>query len=144
MRKDDMTPASTLLEAVGIILGMVYCGLQIYYGITFHVSPFKYILNLLIMILVYAGLTILSNYPERINNIPTEICTGKIRSYSLWMIRIVKFVFIAGLLIPCVFDAAGRGIRSNYSIFVIGVILIVAVYCEYRIIQELKKMRNDK
>lgn len=144
MRKEDMTPVSMILEAMGIILGLAYCVLQVYYGICFHIAPYKFILNLLIMILLYIGLTILSIYPERVNNIPAEICVGKVRSYSLWMIRLVKFIFVVGLLIPCVFDAAGIGIRSNYSLFVIGVILVVAMYCEYKIIQELKNIRDNK
>lgn len=144
MRKNDLTPVSILIEAVSIILGLMYCGLQIFYGICYHITPYKFIINLLIMILVYIGLSILAVYPERINNISSEICTGKIRMYSLWMIRLVKFIFVAGLMIPCVFDVAGIGIRSNYSLFVIGLIIIVSIYCEYRIIQEIKNLRDDK
>ena len=39
MKKEDLTVPALLMEAVELILGIVYVGLQIYYGITYHVSP---------------------------------------------------------------------------------------------------------
>ena len=142
MRKEDLSVVALLLEAVDLILGLVYIGLQIFYGLYYHVPPYKVILNLLAMVLVYAGLTLLSMNPERINSIPKEICQGTIRKYSLWMVRLIKAIFVVSLLIPSVFDVIGIGIRSVYSLIVIGLILVVAGYCEYHIIQELKNMQK--
>ena len=142
MRKEDLSVVALLLEAVDLILGLVYIGLQIFYGLYYHVPPYKFILNLLAMVLVYAGLTLLSMNPERINSIPKEICQGTIRKYSLWMVRLIKAIFVVSLLIPSVFDVIGIGIRSVYSLIVIGLILVVAGYCEYHIIQELKNMQK--
>ena len=55
------------------------------------------------------------------------------------MIRFIKFVFVAGLLVPCVCDAAGYEILSAYSLIVIGIIIVMAVYYEVRILSEIKK-----
>ena len=142
MRREDVSVVALLLEAIDLILGLVYIGLQIFYGLYYHVPAYKFILNLLAMILVYAGLTLLALYPEKINSIPRQVCQGTIRKYSLWMVRLVKTIFVVSLLVPCVFDAMGVGIRSVYSIIVIGLILVVAGYCEYRIIQELKNLKK--
>ena len=142
MRKEDLSVVALLLEAVDLILGLVYIGLQIFYGLYYHVPPYKFILNLLAMLLFYTGLTLLAMYPEKINSIPQQICQGRVRRYSLWMVRLIKTIFVVSLLVPCVFDALGVGIRSVYSIIVIGLILLVAGYCEYKIIQELKNMQK--
>lgn len=138
MRKQDMTVVSALVEAICIILGFVYIGLQIFYGITFHIKAYTFILNVLTMILVYAGLSMLSMYPERVNRIEPERCVGNVRTYSLWMVRAVKLIFIVGLLVPSVCDAAGFEILSSYSLIVIGTIILVSVYCEYKILSELR------
>lgn len=141
MKKQDLTTPAIIMEAMEIILGLVYIGLQIFYGITFHVKAYTFILNILTMILVYSGLTLLSNYPEKINRIPAEMCVGNIRRYSLWMIRLEKFIFVVTLLIPCVFDVAGIEILNTYSLIVIGLMIIIGIYFEYKIIKEL---RNNK
>ena len=78
MKKEDLTVPAILAEAVGILLCILYIGLQIFYGINYHVAPYKYICNIVGLVLVYAGLTILSNHPERINRIPAQMCVGKI------------------------------------------------------------------
>ena len=93
MRREDLSVSAIFLEAIEIIFGIIYIGLQIYYGLYYHITPYKFIMNLLAMILVYLGLSLLSCYPERINNIAPEYCVGKIRKYSLRMIRLIKFVF---------------------------------------------------
>lgn len=36
--KEDMTTAGLLAEAVGIVAGLVYIGMQIYYGISYGVA----------------------------------------------------------------------------------------------------------
>lgn len=140
MRREDLTVPALFLEAIGMIFAIVYIGLQIYYGVCFHISPLNLVLNLLVMILVYVGLSLLSSYPERLNRLPVEVCRGNVRKYSIRMIRLVKFVFVTGLLIPCVFDALGIEIMKVYSLIVVGVILVIAVFYEYNIIKELKNM----
>ena len=139
MRREDLTVPVIFLEAIEVILGIVYIGLQIYYGIYYHISPYKYGMNLVAMVLIYLGITVISCYPEILNNIPASYCTGKVRKYSLRMIRFIKFVFVAGLLVPCVCDAAGYEILSAYSLIVIGIIIVVAVYYEVRKLSELRK-----
>lgn len=141
MRKEDLTVPAILAEAVGLIIGMVYIGLQIFYGVAYHAEPMKLILNLAVAVLVYAGLTLLSSYPEKINGIAPELCKGKIRKYSIRMVRVIKIIFIASLLIPCVADAAGFQVQSAYSLLVIGMLIIVAVYYEYQIIHGLRNMK---
>lgn len=39
MKKNEMTWQVMLIEAVGIVSAIAYLGLQIYYGIAFHVNP---------------------------------------------------------------------------------------------------------
>ena len=83
MKKNEMTWQVMLIEAVGIVSAIAYLGLQIYYGIAFHVNPVNLMMNLVFMILVYVGLTLLAVYPERVNGLTREVCSGKIRQYTL-------------------------------------------------------------
>ena len=53
MKKNEMTWQVMLIEAVGIVSAIAYLGLQIYYGIAFHVNPVNLMMNLVFMILVY-------------------------------------------------------------------------------------------
>lgn len=144
MKKEDLTVPAILAEAVGILLGILYIGLQVFYGITYHVAPYKYICNIVGLVLVYAGLTILSNHPERINRIPAQMCAGKIRIYSLRMLRLVKLIFVVGLMIPCVADVIGRQMQDAYSLIIIGLLLLVTIYYEYKIILTIRKNRDGK
>lgn len=144
MKKEDLTVPAILAEAVGILLGILYIGLQVFYGITYHVAPYKYICNIVGLVLVYAGLTILSKHPERINRIPVQMCVGKIRIYSLRMLRLVKLIFVVGLMIPCVADVIGRQMQDAYSLIIIGLLLLVTIYYEYKIILTIRKNRDGK
>ena len=56
MKKNEMTWQVMLIEAVGIVSAIAYLGLQIYYGIAFHVNPVNLMMNLVFMILVYVVL----------------------------------------------------------------------------------------
>lgn len=143
MRKEDMSAVALLLEAVVLILGIVYIGLQLFYGFYYHIGIFKVVMNLLIMILVYVGLSILSVYPERINRIPEEYCVGNIRKYSIRMVRFVKTIFVVGLLVPCVFDVLGIGIQSAYSLIVIGLIIAISIFYEWLIIKEIRNINEQ-
>ena len=138
MRKEDLSLPAIFLETGIMLLGLVYIGLQIFYGIYYGISVLKIAMNLLAMILVYVGLPMLSVYPERINIISEEICVGAIRKYSIRMVRLVKAVFVVGLLIPSVCDAIGIGIQAAYSLIVMGLILAISVYYEWKIISEIR------
>ena len=69
-----------------MILGIVYIGLQIYYGIVYKVAPYKFICNIAGVVLIYVGLSLVSCQPEKINRLPKEVCVGKVRKYSIRMI----------------------------------------------------------
>ena len=101
MKKEDLTVPAIFAEAIGMILGIVYIGLQIYYGIVYKVAPYKFICNIAGVVLIYVGLSLVSCQPEKINRLPKEVCVGKVRKYSIRMIRLVKLVFIIGLMVPC-------------------------------------------
>lgn len=142
MERKDWTIPALLCEAVCGILEFVYILLQIYYGITYHVGIYKPVLNILASVLVYAALTLLAVYPERIHRIPPEACEGQVRKLSIRMVRMVKLIFVAGLMIPCVADVLGCGIQDAYSLIVMGLILVVAVYHEVRIIQVMREPKE--
>ena len=139
MRREDWSVPALLAEAVCILLETAYIGLQIYYGVSFHVAPSRVFMNITASVLLYAVLTLLAVYPERINRLPQELCTGRVRVLSIRMVRLIRFVFVAGLMIPCVCDVAGLQIQEAYSIVVMALIFVIAVYCEARIIMELRK-----
>ena len=65
MRKEDLTVPAIFAEAAVLILGIAYIGMQVYYGITYHIAPVQFICNILGIILVYTGLSVLSCYPEK-------------------------------------------------------------------------------
>lgn len=144
MRKEDLTVPAIFAEAIGMILGIVYVGLQIYYGIAYKVAIYEWICNIVGVILIYVGLSLLSCYPEKINRLPKEVCTKDVRKYSIRMVRLVKLVFIAGLMVPCVGDVIGIELKEAYSLIVIAAILVIAVGYEYKIIQILRKNHHDQ
>ena len=135
MKKEDLTVPAIFAEAIGMILGIVYIGLQIYYGIAYKVAPYKFICNIAGVVLIYVGLSLVSCQPEKINRLPKEVCVGKVRKYSIRMIRLVKLVFIIGLMVPCVGDVIGIELKGRGTVLlVIARILVITVFYEYRII----------
>ena len=72
------------------------------------------------------------------------MCVGKVRKYSIRMIRLVKLVFIIGLMVPCVGDGIGIELKDAYSLLVIAAILVITVFYEYRIIQLLRNDHHDQ
>jgi L-asparagine transporter-like permease len=134
-----MTVPALLTEAVTLILALVYIGLQIFYGWSYRVAVYKFLINVFAMVLVYAGLTLLCVYPERINRLPAEAFTPEIRKLSLRMTRLAKLIFVAGVLVPCVFDALGIELIDATSLVVIGLMLADILYYEGRIIHILRK-----
>ncbi len=144
MRKEDLTVPAVIAEAIDVIVGIVYIGLQIYYGIANHVPPYRFICNIVGLFLVYAGLTILSNHPEHVNRLAPEVCVGRIRSYTLRMLRLIKLVFVVGLMVPCVGDVLGIELLDAYSLIVIFLIILIAVIYEYKILLVIRKNRDNK
>ena len=142
MKKGNTSIPAIVAETVGAVAGLAYIGLQLYYGIAYHVALLNLVMNLLVAVLVYAGLTLLSVYPEKINGLSPEQCTGNVRTYSIRMVRLVKLVFIASLLIPCISDALGHEMRQGYSLIAIGLMLVIAGYYEYRIIQIFRSRKK--
>ena len=108
-----MTFASAVLEAIDALLALAYIGLQIYYGVCYHIQVFKFVANILVLLLVYIAITWLQHYPEKLNHIAAELCVGNIRKYSLRLLTFVKLVFTAGLLVPCVCDVADISKRAS-------------------------------
>ena len=111
-----MTTVDFLLEAVGIVAAMIYLGLQIYYGIVYGVA--------------FTGIIL--------NNLPKEICSGKIRIYTIHMVRAVKLIFVLSLLFTSICDAAGVQINKGYSLVTVALIVIVTVVYEGKIIKLLR------
>jgi uncharacterized membrane protein len=138
MRKEDWSLAAVIAEAVGILMVVAYVGIQIFYGVCYHIAIYKFVCNIVGVILLYAGLGLLCTMPEKIHRIPPEACVGKVRKYTIRMLRIIKLVFIAGLMIPCVADAMGVEILDSYSLFVMGAILLITFLYEFKIIQALR------
>ncbi len=143
MKKKDWTVAGLLVEATAIVAGLIYLGLQIYYGILYGVSIFTLIMNILVFLCVYAGLTLLVFFPEKVNRLSVEICQGKIRQDTIWMVRLIKLIFVLSLLFTSICDVMGLKIEAAYSLIVAGFILATAIFFEARIIRTLKE-KNQK
>ena len=116
-------------------------GLQVYYGIVYGAGAVRIVMNVLILILVYMGLTVLAIYPERVNGLSREVCTGAIRRYTIRMVELIKLVFVLSLLFTSICDALGFRVDAAYSLIVMGMILVVAVVFEVKIIKILRKLK---
>lgn len=138
MKREDWSIPAIIFEAVDILAGIAYCAMQIYYGHLYHVPIYKIGVNVLVAILIYVSLTLLAMYPERINNLSSEVCTGKIRRYSIRMVRMEKCFFLFSLLVPCICDVIGFHLPPLYNVAVIILMLIIAVYHEVRIVLQLR------
>lgn len=138
MKKNELTWLTMMVEAVGLVSAIIYMGIQIYYGITYGVGFANIIMNVVAMILVYLGLTLLAVYPERVNGLSKEVCSGDIRKYTLRMVRLAKLIFVEGLLFTSICDVMGKQLNSGYSLVVVVLMVLVAIYYEYRIIKILR------
>lgn len=141
MRKEEVTIIDLLLEAVGIVSGLVYMGLQIYYSMIYGVNPVTIVMNGAVLILVYIGLTLLSVYPEKVNGLTREVCSGLVRKYTIHMVRLVKLIFVLGLLFTSICDVLGHQLNSGYSMIVVILVVVTVVYYEGKIIHILRKKK---
>lgn len=139
MRKEEMTWMAMLAEAVGLVSAVVYLGLQIFYGVSYGISVTNILMNIVIMLLIYAILTMLTVYPEWVNGLSKEVCSGRVRKYTIRMVRIEKIILIEILLLSSICDVMGRLLPPWTTAGVIVVMVAVAVYYEYRIIRILRE-----
>ncbi|SER46358.1 hypothetical protein [Lachnobacterium bovis] len=135
MNKRDMTKFDKFVEAICALLLLVSISLQVVFCVIHSLSIFSLVINILIIVLIYMGLSILSCYPERVNAIPAEICLGNIRRYSIKMIRYAKFIFIASLVVPEVCDLLEYNLGQWYSFVVVVAILAEIIFYEVKIIK---------
>lgn len=141
MRKEEWTVLNLLLEAVGIVAAVLYLGLQVYYGISYGVSLITIAMNAVVLILVYAGLTLLTVYPERVNGLSKETCSGLVRRYTMDMVRLMKLIFVLGLLFASICDVMGHQINSGYSMVVVVLVVGIALHYERKIFRILRKKK---
>lgn len=144
MKKEEMTVVDMLLEAVGIVAALVDVGLQIYYGVLYKTNAFQVLMNLLSLILIYAGLTLFACYPEKVNGLSKEACSGTVRTDTIRMVRLIKLIFMAIILFTSVCDVLGTQINSGYSLLAAVLIAGVAGYYEWKIIRTLRKTKGKK
>ena len=81
---------------------------------------------------------------EQVNRLAPEVCVGKVRKYTLRMLRLIKLVFVVGLMVPCVGDAIGIELKDAYSLIVIFAIILIAVWHEYKILLVIRSNRDNK
>lgn len=67
MKKNHLSTETLVFEIISAIAALFYMGLQVYYGIVYGAGAVRIVMNVLILILVYMGLTVLAIYPERVN-----------------------------------------------------------------------------
>ncbi len=144
MKKSDWSTGALIAEALDILILLVYMVSQVCYGLLYKVQIYQIILNLLVAVLVYAGLTVLAMYPERLNNLPEKVCIGRVRVYSLRMLRGIKLVFLLGLLIPCICDLVAVDLPAVYNACLILGMFAIAVYYEVRILLQLRNQGNER
>ena len=141
MKKNHLSTETLVFEIISAIAELFYMGLQVYYGIVYGAGAVRIVMNVLILILVYMGLTVLAIYPERVNGLSREVCTGAIRKYTIRMVELIKLVFVLSLLFTSICDALGYRVDAAYSLIVMGLILVVAVVFEVKIIKILRKLK---
>lgn len=141
MKKNHLSTETLVFEIISAIVALFYMGLQVYYGIVYGAGAVRIVMNVLILILVYMGLTVLAIYPERVNGLSREVCTGAIRRYTIRMVELIKLVFVLSLLFTSICDALGYRVDAAYSLIVMGLILVVAVVFEVKIIKILRKLK---
>ena len=140
MKKNHLSTETLVFEIISAIAALFYMGLQVYYGIV-YAGAVRIVMSVLILILVYMGLTVLAIYPERVNGLSREVCTGAIRKYTIRMVELIKLVFVLSLLFTSICDALGYRVDAAYSLIVMGLILVVAVVFEVKIIKILRKLK---
>ena len=131
--------AKTIVEGIIIVEGVFYIALQLIYGVRYHVPFYRSLTNILAVVAVYIIETYLYLNPCKINRMPEEECVGDVRKYSKRMAQAIKLIFNSGLLVPCIFDIKGIELKEGFSVIFIFLLLITAVYYEWRILSSLRR-----
>lgn len=139
MNRFNMSKKALFVEGIIILAAIVYAALQIIYGVIYHITPLKYMGNILVVVAVYAIMTYLYMRPWRIHRIPKEECIGDVRKYSRHMTQAVKLVFNIGLLVPCVCDILAKELKEGFSAILILVLVAVVIYYEWKILQAIRR-----
>jgi amino acid transporter len=142
MKKNRLSTEELVFEIISAVAALFYMVLQVYYGIVYGAGAMRILMNVLILILVYTGLTMLIRYPERVNGLPREVCTGDIRKYTIRMVELIKLVFVLSLLFTSICDALGYRIDAAYSLIVMAFILVIAIVFEVKIIKILRERKK--
>ncbi len=142
MKKNRLSTEELVFEIISAVAALFYMVLQVYYGIVYGAGAMRILMNVLILILVYTGLTMLIRYPERVNGLPREVCTEDIRKYTIRMVELIKLVFVLSLLFTSICDALGYRIDAAYSLIVMAFILMIAVVFEVKIIKILRERKK--
>ena len=142
MRKEDLTVANAICEAIGVVAALLYIGLQIYCGILYGAGAMTIFINVAMVLLVYIGLTLLAIYPERVNGLDAQVCTGMIRKYTIHMVLYIKLVFVLSLVFTSVCDVIGADVDGAYSLITTGLMILIAVLYEVKIFKILRNMRD--
>ncbi len=142
MKKNRLSTEELVFEIISAVAALFYMVLQVYYGIVYGAGAMRILMNVLILILVYTGLTMLIRYPERVNGLPREVCTGDIRKYTIRMVELIKLVFVLSLLFTSICDALGYRIDAAYSLIVMAFILVIAAVFEVKIIKILRERKK--
>jgi len=127
MKKEDLTAFDMICEAIGAVSAFIYIGLQIYCGILYGAGSFTILTNVAMVLLVYAGLTLLSGCPEKVNRLEPQVCTGRIRRLTIHMLLYIKLVFTLSLLFTSICDVIGMDIDEGYSLISTGMMILMAV-----------------
>ena len=142
MRKEDLTVANAICEAIGVVSTLIYIGLQIYCGVLYSGGMMMMFLNIVMVLLAYTGLTLLAIYPERVNGLEPWVCTGDIRRYTIHMVLYIKLIFVLSLDFTSVCDVLGADVDGAYSLITSGLIILIAVLYEVKILKILRDMRD--
>ena len=105
---------------------------------------YTYLYRLTGVLLVYAGLTLLAFYPERVNGLDAQICTGKVRKLTIHMVLYMKLIFVMSLLFTSICDVMGKQVDGAYSLITAGLMIVIAVLYEIKIFQLLKNNQKKK
>lgn len=142
MRKEDLNVGNVICEAVGIVATLVYVGLQIYCGVLYNVDVMTIFMNIVMLLLVYVGMTMLECYPEKVNRLDVEICVGDVRRLTIQMVLNIKLIFVVSLLFAAICDVMGREVDGAYSLISVGLMILLAVLYEVKIFKILKNMNK--
>ncbi len=142
MKHSDWPIWAIIAEAVDILALLAYIVLQVLYGLLYQVAIYKVLLNLAVLVVIYVAFTLLALHPELLySQLPTDQVPGRVRVLTLRMLRIIKLVFILGLLVPCIFDVLAIKLSNIYNACLILLLIAIAVYYEVRILLTLRDLK---